>query len=309
LQGLEAQIREAIRDAVNRPSRKPFFWGGWEGYQQLEAIAGVLHTVPEAEETDYLHVLAQRVDRVLAKNRHLAEDLGQAHAQLREIAKCLRYPPSDFDGTNDRSEDQENSDRLNSDRLNSDRLNSDRLNSDRLNSDRLNSDRLNSDRVRREMEALLKSFHPNPRRQPAQAELQRAWHGLWKRWGPDLLHCYDVPGLPPDNLKLEAFFGQLRSHQRRISGRKSTVELRNFGSFQVMFDAATLEELLAQLRDVSPEEYRKQRARLAQAEEPRQGQFRLHRNPEKALRRLIDQHAARRAELAGSPSSATSHTV
>ena len=36
---IEAQVRTAIRDAVNRKSRKPFYWGGLKGYEQLEAIA------------------------------------------------------------------------------------------------------------------------------------------------------------------------------------------------------------------------------------------------------------------------------
>jgi len=47
---LETQIRQAIRDAVNRNSRKPFYWGGLAGYQQLEAIAQALHQVTDAEE-------------------------------------------------------------------------------------------------------------------------------------------------------------------------------------------------------------------------------------------------------------------
>ena len=43
---LEAQIRVAIRDAVNRRSRKPFYWGGLRGYDQLHDIAQVLRSVP-----------------------------------------------------------------------------------------------------------------------------------------------------------------------------------------------------------------------------------------------------------------------
>jgi hypothetical protein len=37
---------------------------------------------------------------------------------------------------------------------------------------------------------------------------------------------------------------------------------------------------------------------LAKAEEPRQWLHRLHRDPVGTARRLVDQHAARRAELA-----------
>ena len=46
---IEAQIRVAIRDAVNRKSRKPFYWGGLKGYAQLEAIAQALEDVPSDE--------------------------------------------------------------------------------------------------------------------------------------------------------------------------------------------------------------------------------------------------------------------
>ena len=38
LNRIDQQIRMAIRDAVNRSTRKPFSWGGLAGYQQLEAI-------------------------------------------------------------------------------------------------------------------------------------------------------------------------------------------------------------------------------------------------------------------------------
>jgi len=30
---MEAHVRVAIRDAVNRRSRKPFYWGGLKGYE------------------------------------------------------------------------------------------------------------------------------------------------------------------------------------------------------------------------------------------------------------------------------------
>ena len=46
---LEAQIRVAVRDAVNRKSRKPFYWGGLKGYEQLEAVAQVLRSAPSDE--------------------------------------------------------------------------------------------------------------------------------------------------------------------------------------------------------------------------------------------------------------------
>ncbi len=77
---IETQIRCAIRDAVNRHSRKPFHWGGLAGYQQLEAIAQALHRVVDTSlETIYLRQLSEQVDRVLEKNQALVLDLQGAH--------------------------------------------------------------------------------------------------------------------------------------------------------------------------------------------------------------------------------------
>jgi hypothetical protein len=256
---IETQVRVAIRDAVNQKSRKPFRWGGLKGYEQLEAIAQTLDEVPRDEpETDYLWQLKSRVERVVEAYRVNAADLREAHTWLRQIADCFRYPPSD--STPEPS--------------------------------------LTGEQVKEEMEALLQSFQPDLERRPAQAALYGAWHRTWEAYGPDLLHCYDIPGLPPDNLMLESLFGRLRRHQRRVSGRKSTRELRDFGQFQVLFLADSEEDLLEQIQQVSIEVYRENRRRLEQAEAPRRLLYRLHRNPLRTMRGLIRQHAARRAALA-----------
>ena len=259
---IETQLRLAIRDAVNRPSRKPFQWGGLAGYQQLEGIAQALQAVPAENNTAYLLRLARQVDRGVDTNRRLAQDVAAAHAALTQIAACLRYPPAAFPASN-RAEPP-----------------------------------VTSDLVRREMDALLQEFQPDVKRQPAQAALASTARRLWQTCGTELLSCYDIPGLPPDNLKLETLFGDLRNQQRRISGRKSTRPLRDFGLSQVLFEAPSEAELLQQLQHVSPADYQIQRQRLAKAEEPRQNLYRLHRDPANAARRLIEQHAARRAELA-----------
>ena len=257
---IEAQIRTAIRDAVNRPSRKSFHWGGLKGYEQLEAIAQALRAEPlQGPETGYLRRLAMQVDRAVEKNRPLAQDLREAHTWLMRIAECLRYPPSSFSASD------------------------------------TSGAPLTSEQVKGEMEALLQEFRPDLKRRPAQSALCNAWHRSWKSWGPDLLHCYDIPGLPPDNLKLESLFGRLRSHQRRISGRKSTRELRDFGQYQVLFLADSEDDLLQQLRQVPLAEYQARRLRLAEAEVPRQLLRRLHRDPLGTMRCLVNQHAARRA--------------
>lgn len=259
---VEGQLRVAVRDAVNRASRKPFYWGGLKGYVQLEAVAQVLRTVPPQEPgTGYLQRLTMQVERALEKNRTLAQDVGQAHTWLLRIARCLRYPPTSHPPS-------ETSETL-----------------------------LTSERVKQEMEELLRQFQPDLERRPAQAALYHAWHRVWKTCGTDLLPCYDIPGLPPDNLGLEALFGRLRRHTRRISGRKSTRELRDFGQYQVLFLADSEAELLEQLRQVPLAEYQARRLCLAQAEAPRQFLHRLHRHPLDTVRTLVNQHAARRTEL------------
>jgi hypothetical protein len=256
---IEAQVRVAIRDAVNRKSRKPFYWGGLKGYEQLKATAQALEKVPSDEpETDYLRRLKVRVDRMVETYQVNVEDLSQAHTWLRRIADCLRYPPSD--STPEPS--------------------------------------LTSAQVKQEMEALLQSFQPDLKRRPAQAALHGVWHRTWEEYGSDLLPCYNILGLPPDNLMLESLFGRLRRHQRRVSGQKSTRELRDFGQYQVLFLAESEDALLEQIRQVSLEEYRENRRRLEEAEAPRRLLYRLHRNPLGTMRGLIRQHATRRAALA-----------
>jgi hypothetical protein len=248
---IEGQFRIAIRDAVNRTTRKPFYWGGLKGYRQLESIAQALHSMPVAEHV-YFRRLIRQVERTLENNRHLAETIDKAFTWLLRIAACLRYPPSSY----------------------------------------LDAPKPTSQQVKQEMQELLQDLETEAR---DQAILRSLYNGLRKRWqmfGDDLLYCFDIPGLPQDNLVVESLFGRLRSHQRRISGRKSTQPLRDFGHVQILFLAESEEQLLEQIRNVSVAEYRKQRSRQAQAEAPRKFLYRLHRDPEKTMRDLAQKYMA-----------------
>jgi hypothetical protein len=251
LMEIEAQFRMAIRDAVNRTTRKPFYWGGLKGYRQLESIAQALHTMPVAEHTCFSRLIRQ-VDRVLENNRQLAERIDKAFIWLLRIAACLRYPPSSY----------------------------------------LDAPKPTSQQVKQEMQALLQDLESEARDQTI---LRSLYDGLRKRWemfGEDLLYCFDIPGLPQDNLIVESLFGRLRCHQRRISGRKSTQPLRDFGHVQILFLAESEEQLLEQIRDVSVEDYHEQRSRQAQAEAPRKFLYRLHRDPEKTMRDVAEKYMA-----------------
>ena len=256
---LEKQFKQAIRDAVNRPSRKPFAWGGLAGYHQLSAIAdGLRKLVDETLETAYLHRLLSQVERALNNYRALAHDLAAAHVWLRRIAAVLHY---------------------------------------RHSTDEASPEDLTSESVAQAMEQLIAAFQPDFKRQPAQRALYHALTRTWDAFGADLLHCYDIEGLPPDNLALEALFSNLRRHQRRISGHKSTSVLRVLGHYQVLFQAESQEELLAQMRTVPQDRYHHHRRLLEQAAKPRRFINRLHRDSAVAIQSLTDAYTARRRQL------------
>ena len=247
---MEKQLRMAIRDAVNRSTRKPFAWGGLAGYQQLEAIDRALtQLISLCPHSHYFHQLSQQVKRALDQNRTLANNLKEAHQWLRQIAACLHYPPRSYP-----------------------------------------DDSTSSQQVAREMQDLLERFTPNPRYQRPQSTLKNKLQRIWHLYGPDLLHTYDIPGLPPDNLQMESLFGRLRRHQRRVSGRKSTRPLREFGHYQVLFSADSPTDLLNHLRTVPLAEYRKHRQQLESAESSRRFMHCLHRDAEVTLQRLVNSY-------------------
>ena len=160
---------------------------------------------------------------------------------------------------------------------------------------------LTSFQVRRDMEELLQQFVPDPGKNPAQFALKKKLQRLWDKYGANLLHCYDIPGLPPDNLKMEAMFSHLRRHQRRISGRKSTAALRYFGQYQVLFVAESEKHLLEQIQEVPIAEYKTQRLRLALAQAPLQRKHRLHHDPINAIQVLVNQHTELLSVLGSQP--------
>lgn len=244
---VDQRIRMAIRDAVNRSTRKPFSWGGLAGYQQLEAIDQALTQLTTiCPERIYFQQLSKQVKRVLDKNRTLADNVKEAHQWLQQISTCLRYPQRLFSDNN-----------------------------------------FTSRQVAREMKEMIDSFDPNPKYQRPQSAIKSKLQRTWNLYGPDLLHTYDIPGLPPDNLQIESLFGRLRRHQRRVSGRKSTRPLREFGHYQVLFSADSQADLLNHLRTVPPDEYLKHRQQLESAETTRRFMHCLHRNAEGTLQRLV----------------------
>ena len=82
-----------------------------------------------------------------------------------------------------------------------------------------NEDALSGSEVRRQLEDLLAQIRDDQAivgmLQPAVAHFLKVSASYW----PGLFHCYDIPGLPRTNNILEQFFGSVRYHHRRASGR------------------------------------------------------------------------------------------
>ena len=254
----------SIRDAANRSSRKPFSLGGLTGYRQLEAIAEGIHELPLTQEgMEYLQQLVTQVDAALERNRALADDLASAHDQLIEIAQCLGYPTPHNRPTGTLFTEERR---------------------------RYTDPNLTSTIVRKDMEVLVEMHQSTSSSHPAQKALSNGFRRRWTSYGSDLLHCYDIPGLPPDNLRLESIFGKLRNHSRRITGRKSTRELRDFGQCQILFLAESPKDLLEQMQQVPLATYQAQRELLEKAEAPQRFLRQLHRDTLKTTRKLLSKH-------------------
>ena len=257
---IETQVRAAVRDAVNRASRKPFFWGGLKGYQQLADIADGLHQKEGLlARSNFFQRLSLQMDRALSQNQALAAELNEAHVWFRQAAACLRYPQTSYSASERHS--------------------------------------LTSQHVTQEMDKLLEQIRQAAENKSILSTLHHALSKRWEDYGAELLHCYDIPGLPQHNLRLEGFFNRMRCNQRRISGRKSTKELRDFGQFQALLMVDSQADLLEQIRNVPIEEYKKCRQRLDDSEAPRRSINQFHRNPKKTIKRLLDRYVDHQREL------------
>jgi hypothetical protein len=160
------------------------------------------------------------------------------HQRLEHFARCLRNPSSSFP----------------------------ECKSEKISQD-AREIKVGSFQVAKDMEAHLQVFHPDAWRQSVQTRLLDALQKRWRSYGQVLLFCFDIPGLRAENLQMQSLFGRLRRYQRRIRGRKSTRELRDFGQLQVLFGGESEALLLQQIQGNPLGDYQAERVRLADAEE------------------------------------------
>ena len=257
LQHYYGYYRRAIRDALNRSSRKPFQCGGLRGYDQLVGIdlhlqERLMQRGPDA----YLDQLHERVQNALRSAVSQADQVRQTHAFLIQVERYLAKahcsgPEPDTSETD--------------------------------------APRSDSKTVRQELDKMFSDLVQPSKTCSLARRLARRWRAMRKSWLPHILHCYDIPGLPRSNLDLESTFGTLRRSQRRISGRKETSPIRIFGPAAIALLALDDEQVLPLLQSVSPDTYWSQRRRQEECEEPHRWLTRLHRDPTRALSQVDEQ--------------------
>ena len=101
-----------------------------------------------------------------------------------------------------------------------------------------------------------------------------------------LFHCYELEELPKTNNDLEQSFGQLRHHQRRVTGRKAApASLVLRGSVRLFAVVATRIRVFSakEFATVSPSQWQAVRCELKAHQIKRDQQRRFRRDPESYL--------------------------
>ena len=145
-----------------------------------------------------------------------------------------------------------------------------------------NEDALTGREVRPRMENLLAEMRAEQASvgtlQPAVAHFLKVSASYW----PGLFHCYDVPGLPRTNNILEQFFGSVRYHHRRASGRiRASAGTVVRGSVRALASTASRLRLFSEyeLRHPNLDRWRDLRRSLDLRQEARRQQGRFRKDP------------------------------
>lgn len=123
------------------------------------------------------------------------------------------------------------------------------------------------------------------------ASAKRHFLRVTESYWPGLFWCYDVPGLPRANNDLEQFFGSVRYHQRRATGRKQPgAALVVRGAARLIAASATRSGSFtaADLAEADRAKWAELRQDLDKRRRRRVDHRRFRRDPERYLRRLED---------------------
>jgi hypothetical protein len=145
-----------------------------------------------------------------------------------------------------------------------------------------NEDELTGAEVRQRMDDLLAEIRDDQATvgtlQPALAHCLKVSASYW----PGLFHCYDIPGLPRTNNALEQFFGSVRYHHRRASGRiRASAATVVRGSVRALASTVSRHHLFGEyeLRHPNLDRWRDLRRSLELRQEARRQQGRFRKDP------------------------------
>jgi hypothetical protein len=145
-----------------------------------------------------------------------------------------------------------------------------------------NEDALTGREIRQQLEELLAEIRDGQATvgtlQPAVAHFLKVSASYW----PGLFHCYDIPGLPRTNNILEQFFGSVRYHHRRASGRiRASAGTVIRGSVRALASTAARLHLFGEyeLRHPNLDRWRDLRQSLELRQEARRRQGRFRKDP------------------------------
>jgi hypothetical protein len=154
-----------------------------------------------------------------------------------------------------------------------------------------NEEELTGSEVRQRLEDLLAEIRADQTSvgtlQPAVAHFLKVSASYW----PGLFHCYDIPGVPRTNNVLEQFFGSVRYHHRRASGRiRASAGTVVRGSVRALAATASRLHLFGEydLRHPNLDRWRDLRQSLELRQEARRQQGRFRKNPTAFLAALED---------------------
>jgi len=145
-----------------------------------------------------------------------------------------------------------------------------------------NQDALTGSEVRQRMAALLAEIRDEQATvgalQPAVAHFLKVSASYWR----GLFHCYDIPGVPRTNNILEQFFGSVRYHHRRASGRiRASAGTVVRGSVRALASVASRLHPFGEydLRHPNLDRWRNLRQSLELRQEARRQQGRFRKDP------------------------------
>jgi hypothetical protein len=154
-----------------------------------------------------------------------------------------------------------------------------------------NEEELTGYEVRQRMDDLLAEMRDEQTTvgtlQPAVAHFLKVSASYW----PGLFHCYDVDGLPRTNNGQEQFFGSVRYHHRRASGRiRASAGTVVRGSVRALASTASRLQPFGEyeLRHPDLDRWRSLRDSLELRQEARREQGRFRKDPAAYLAALED---------------------